>query len=310
LHRSHRSSRTDVSRKLIIATVANGAFVAVELASGVVANSLALIGDALHNLTDSLALLVALGAVLLARRPPTPARSFGFQRAGILAAFMNAGALLAFTLFIFAEAWSRFRTPVAVNSGVMIVVAAVGVVLNGGVSLWLREEGRTDVNIRGAVVHMFADALASVGVIAAALMIRATGNSYWDPLISVMIGLLIVWSSWGILRETINLLLEGTPRGVDPEAVTRELAAQEGVYGVHHLHIWAIAPSRLALSCHLQLGDVSLKSAGDLLRSVSSMLATRYRIEHTTIQFEHAGCPDDDPYCLHPSGEKQLTVDG
>jgi cobalt-zinc-cadmium efflux system protein len=296
----HDHERTPVSRKLVIATVANGLFVVVELTFGFLSNSLALIGDALHNFTDALALMVALSAVLLARRPPTPERSFGFQRAGILAAFINAGALVAFTVFIFVEAWERFQAPELVDTGVMMAVAAVGVLLNGGVTLWLREEGRHDVNVRSAVVHMFADALASVGVIVAALLIRYTGQLYWDAMISVAIGVLILWSSWGILRETVNLLLEGTPRGIDPEAVTRDLAAEEGVDGVHHLHIWAIAPSRAALSCHVQLGDVTLSHASAVLRRISSMLARRYNIEHTTIQFEHVACPEDDPYCVLP----------
>jgi cobalt-zinc-cadmium efflux system protein len=303
-HHGSAGGGTEISRKLIIATAANAIFVVVELGFGIAANSLALIGDALHNLTDSVALLIAFVAVILERRPPTPVRSFGYQRAGILAAFVNAGALMAFTIFIFSEAWERLQHPAEVNSSLMIIVASIGVLLNGGVSLWLREEGRTDVNIRAAVVHLLADALASVGVIVAGIMIRRTGQTFWDPAISAVIGVLIIWSAWGILRETVNLLLEGTPRGIDPDEVSRALAAEEGVYGVHHLHIWAIAPSRPALSCHLQLGDVSLSTAGEVLRRVSSMLARQYRIAHTTIQFEHAGCPDDDPYCLLPPNRK------
>lgn len=296
----HPIERRQISRRLVIATVANALFVVVELVLGFYANSLALIGDALHNLTDVVALFIALIAVLLERRPATPSRTYGFQRAGVLAAFVNAATLVGLTLYIFVEAWSRFRNPEPVDTSLMIVVAFIGVLLNGAVTLWFREAGRHDVNIQSAVVHMFADTLASAGVIVAALLIRATGLPLFDPLVSVVIGLLILWSSWSILRETVNLLLEGTPRGIDPEEVTRDLGTQEGVLGVHHLHIWAIGPSSRALSCHLQLGDVSLRSAGDVLKRVNAMLADRYGIAHTTIQVEHLGCPADDPFCLLP----------
>lgn len=293
--------RRHISRRLVIATVANAAFVVIELSVGFYANSLALIGDALHNLTDVVALFMALIAVLLERRPATPSRTYGFQRAGVLAAFVNAATLVGLTVYIFVEAWSRIRSPEDVDTSLMIVVAFIGVLLNGAVTLWFREAGRHDVNIRSAVIHMFADTLASAGVIVAALLIRATGVVLFDPLVSVVIGLLILWSSWSILRETVNLLLEGTPRGIDPQEVTRDLATQEGVLEVHHLHIWAIGPARRALSCHLQLGDVSLRSAGDVLRRVNSLLSERYGIAHTTIQVEHLGCPADDPFCLLPA---------
>ena len=296
-----------MDRRLLIATVANGLFVVVEMSIGYYANSLSLVGDAFHNLTDTLALLLAFVAVRLERRPATPERSFGYQRAGILAAFVNAGVLVAFTIFIFAEAARRIENPQPVQTGWMLAVAGIALLLNGGITLWFREAGRHDVNIRSAVMHMFADALASAGVIVAALLIRWTGSTVFDPLISIVIGIMILWSSWGILRETVNLLLEGTPSGIDPQAVVRDLAAEEGVQGVHHVHIWAIAPSRPALSCHLQLGDVSLRSAGEVLYRVSRMLESRYQIAHTTIQFEAVGCPVDDPFCLR--GESTSMID-
>jgi cobalt-zinc-cadmium efflux system protein len=304
---SHTVENRTMGRRLVIATVANALFVAVELAVGFYANSLSLIGDALHNFTDVIALVIALIAVTLERRPPTPSRTYGYQRAGVLAAFINAGTLVGFTIYIFVEAWMRFRNPEPVDTSAMMIVAFIGVLLNGAVTLWFREAGRHDVNIRSAVIHMFADTLASAGVIVAALLIRSTGRTVFDPLISVMIGVLILWSSWSILRETVNLLLEGTPRGIDPEMVTLDLAAQQGVLGVHHLHIWAIGPSRSALSCHLQLGDVSLRSAGEVLKRVNEMLTERYAIAHTTIQVEHLGCPADDPFCLLPSEDGEAV---
>jgi cobalt-zinc-cadmium efflux system protein len=291
-----------VSRKLVVAAAATFVFVLIEVAVGFHAGSLALVGDSLHNLTDTVALLLALFAVRIERRPPTTAKTYGYQRAGILAAFINAGTLVAFTVFIFIEAFHRFRAPRPVDSRLMLATAACAVVLNTVITIALHRDGRHDVNIRSAVVHMLGDAISSAGIIVAAILIRVTGSPRWDPAISVVIGILILWSSWGILRETVNLLLEGTPRGIDLEAVTVALAALDGVEGVHHLHVWALGPSRPALSCHLMVGDVPLKTTGTLLDRVTSMLAERFEIAHATIQFEFARCDADDPYCVPYSG--------
>ncbi|HVT04054.1 MAG TPA: cation diffusion facilitator family transporter [Thermoanaerobaculia bacterium] len=286
-----------VGLKLLLATAATLLFVGVEVGVGVAANSLALIGDALHNFTDALALVVALSAVTLARRAPTSSKSFGYQRAGVLAAFVNAGVLVGVTIFVFVEAVRRILLPEPVNTLWMIYVAAAAVVLNSAIAFSLRQEGRDDINIRSAVLHVLSDALASLGILLGALLIRWTGKSIFDPIISVGIGVVILMSSWGILRETVNLLLEGTPRGIDPEAVTVEMGQVEGVRGVHHLHIWALAPSSPALSCHVLLGDVSLKSTREVFSRINAMLGDRFHISHATIQFEHVGCPEDDPFC-------------
>ena len=294
----HTHHHIEVSKKLVIAAVATLLFVVIELGIGYFAHSLSLVGDALHNFTDSVALLLAFSALRLERRKPTTEKSYGYHRAGILAAFINAGTLVGFTVYIFIEAVERLRHPNAVNDRAMLITALVAIVLNSAISLSLRRDGRTDVNVRAAVMHMFGDAISSGGIVFAALMIRSTGNATWDPAVSILIGLLILWSSWGILRETVNLLLEGTPTGIDPEAVTRAVAEVEGVYGVHHLHIWALGPSRPALSCHVMVGDVPVKTTSKLLEDVNEMLAHKYRIAHTTIQFEYANCSEDDPFCI------------
>ncbi len=299
-----------VSRKLVVASIATLAFVVVELTVGVKASSLALIGDALHNFTDTLALLLAWFAVRLERRPATAEKSYGYQRAGILSAFINAGTLAAFTIFIFVEAVQRFRAPHAVNTIFMLVTAAIALLLNAAITFWLHREGKHDVNVRSAVIHMFGDAVSSAGIIVAAILIRATGQQFWDPAVSMLIGVLILWSSWGVLRETINLLLEGTPSGIDPDAVNESLAAINGVQGVHHLHIWALAPSRPSLSCHLMVGDVAVRTTGKLLDEVNAMLARTYRIAHTTIQFEFANCDVEDPYCVPYSENAEVSEAG
>ena len=299
----HALHNTIVSRKLIVATAATLLFVVVQVVVGFAANSLALIGDALHNFTDGLALMLALAAIRLERRRPTDEKSYGYHRAGILAAFVNAAILVALTIYLFIEAASRFRSPEPVDSMAMIIVAALGIALNAAITFALRREGRSDVNVRAAVMHMLGDTFSSAGIIVAAILIRVTGTRQWDAVISIAIGFLILWSSWGILRETVNLLLEGTPRGIDPDAVARSLGGIAGVYGVHHLHIWALGASRPAMSCHIMVGDVPVKTTRKLLDEVNAVLLHDHRIAHTTIQFEFADCAADDPYCLPYSAQ-------
>jgi cobalt-zinc-cadmium efflux system protein len=294
----HDHAPRAVSRKLALSTAATLLFVGLELAAGLYANSLALLGDALHNFTDTLALVIALVAVRLERRPPTSAKSFGYQRAGILAAFVNSGTLVAFTIFIFVEAFERFRHPHAADTTFMLVTAGAAIVLNGAITLALRREGEHDVNIRSAMLHMLGDALSGVGIVIAALLIRATGSARWDPAVSVVIGVLILWSSWGVFKEAANLLLEGTPSSIDPDAVTRSLQSVNGIHGIHHLHIWALAPARPALSCHVMVGDVPLRTTSAMLANINEVLAKEHGIVHATVQFEFAGCSEDDPYCL------------
>jgi cobalt-zinc-cadmium efflux system protein len=294
----HHHHHHDVTRKLTIATVANLIVVVAEVTVGIWAGSLSLIGDALHNLTDAVALLIALVAVRLERRAPTSAKSFGYQRAGILAAFINAAMLVTFTIFVFHEAWERLRAPRDVSTTAMLITAAIAMLVNGATALSLHHESREDVNIRGAFVHMIGDAVSSAGIIVAAVLIRITGTPVWDAAVSILIGALILWSSYGVLRESVNLLLEGTPAAIDPEAVTQSLGRIDGIYGVHHLHIWALGPSRPALSCHLMVGDVPVKETTRILDEITAMLARDYRIAHTTVQFEYAMCAADDPYCV------------
>jgi len=299
----HAVAGASVSRKLLIASIATFIFVLAELSIGMFANSLSLIGDALHNFTDTLALLLALFAVRLERRPPNEVKSYGYHRAGVLAAFINAGTLAAFTLFIFVEAIARLRVPKPVNAGWMLITAVVALALNAAITLWLRREGRADLNIHSAVLHMLGDAISSAAIIIGAILIRMTGMAFWDPAISMVIAVLILWSSWGVFREALNLLLEGTPSEIDPSSVQRSLGGIDGVYGVHHLHIWALGASRAALSCHLMVGDIAVKTTGTLLDRVKHMLEDEYGIVHTTIQFEFSNCDAEDPYCVPYSAD-------
>lgn len=293
----HHHHRQDVSRKLTIATSLNILVVIAELLIGFRAGSLALIGDALHNGTDAFALILALVAVRLERRPATTAMSFGYQRAGVLVAFINAAMLVAFTVFFLQEAWLRLSHPTAVQTIPMLATAAVALAVNAGTAWSLHRESRGDVNIKGAVIHMIGDAVSSAGIIVAAVLIRVTGSTMWDAVVSMLIGTLILWSSYGVLKESMNLLLEGTPAGIDPKIVQDAIGAIDGVQGVHHLHIWALGPSRPSLSCHLMVGDVPISSTAALVDQINAMLLHDFRIAHTTIQFEFAVCPVDDPSC-------------
>lgn len=297
-HHSHEVEGPGLRTKLVVSAAATLIFVAVELVTGVMANALALIGDAVHNLTDSISLFLALLVVFIEVLPATRVKSFGYQRAGILVAFVNASLLVAFTIFLIVESWDRYRNPEPVETLPMIVVAAIGILLNLAITMWLRRESQNDINVRAAVIHLFGDTLSSAGVIVAAVLIATTGRTIFDPIVTLVIAAFIFWSAWDVLRETVNLLLEGTPRGIDPHEVAENLLSLDGVNGVHHLHIWAITPTKPALSCHLMLDNVTLASAGETLAAATTMLSEEYSISHTTIQFEHAGCPVDDPHCI------------
>lgn len=296
-HDHHHHHRHDVGRKLAIATALNVLVVVAEIVIGLWAGSLALIGDALHNGTDAVALILALMAVRLERKPATSEMSFGYQRAGVLVAFINAAMLVAFTVFFLQEAWKRLGKPHEVQTMAMLIMATIALAVNAGTAWSLHRESRGDVNIKGAVVHMIGDAVSSAGIIVAALLIRVTGSTMWDAVVSMLIGTLILWSSYGVLKESVNLLLEGTPSGIDPQVVQDAIGAIDGVQGVHHLHIWALGPSSPALSCHLMVGDVPVKSTAALLDEINALLLHDFRIAHTTIQFEFAVCAVDDPNC-------------
>src|SRR5205085_55196 len=204
---------------------------------------------------------------------------------GILAAFINAAMLATLTIFVFREAYLRLRHVESVQTTPMLIMGSITLLVNGLIAFSLHEESREDLNIRGAFVHMIGDAISSAGIIVAAILIITTGAAQWDAIISIFIGVLILWSSYGVLSESMNLLLEGTPSSIDPEAVTRALGTVNGIQGVHHLHIWALGPSSPALSCHLMVGDVPVSTTAKLLEEINELLAHEFAIAHTTVQF-------------------------
>ena len=291
------------SRVLRIALLLTAGYIALLIVTGLRAHSLALLSEAGHNVSDFLALLLSWGAAYLQERPPSNTKTFGYHRAGVLAAFINASTLVLISLFIFYEAVERLYKPVAVDSGIMMIVAAVGVAINGVIA-WMLMRTHSDLNIRSALVHMVGDTLATLAVVLGGLAIRLTGQNYIDPVLSVLIGVMIVWSSFGIIRESLNILLEGTPRGMELEQVEVALRDINGVNNVHDLHIWSIGSESHALSCHIAIADIPPSESESIMRQVQHTLAERFRILHTTIQFEHVVCDIAHGCIIVPEGDQ------
>jgi cobalt-zinc-cadmium efflux system protein len=274
---------------LRISLIATLAYVALTFVAGLRAHSLALLSEAGHNVSDFLALLLSFAAVYFQSRPADDQRTFGYQRAGVLAAFLNAGTLVAISLWIGVEAVHRLSAPVAVQPRVMMIVAAAGVLMNGVIATLLWGVAR-DVNMRSAFLHMAGDTLSTAAVIAGGAGILFTGQNWIDPVLSLIIAALILWSSAGIVRETLNILLEGTPRGVNLTEIRAEMEAVSGVLNVHDLHVWNIGSQSRALACHVTIDDIPPSASTIILSKVNHILKDHFDICHTTIQFENCNC--------------------
>ena len=294
---SHGDSTGSVLRWSLLAT---SLFVVIEVVAGIRAHSLALLSDAGHNFTDALALGLAWLGFYLQSKPADETKTFGYHRAGVLSAFVNALTLVVLSAWILYESVVRLGDPQAVNETVMIAVACLGLAMNGGIMLALKSASRGDVNIRGAFIHMLGDALGSIAIIAGAVAIRYTGWRRVDPILSIMIALLIVWTAWDIIRESLNILLEGLPRGLRLSDVTNAIQATPGVLDVHDLHIWSLGSSAHALSCHVRIEDVPPSASDIILRKLNGVLEEKFHIAHTTVQFEHVSCAISQTGCAIP----------
>jgi cobalt-zinc-cadmium efflux system protein len=265
------------------------AYIVLLVVAGVRAHSLALLSEAGHNLSDFLALLLSLGAVFLQARPPSSTKTYGYHRAGVLVALVNSASLVIVSFFIFYEAFRRVQRPEHVHAGLMIWVAAAGVVMNAAIALLLYRTSQ-DVNIRSALLHEVGDTLSTAAVIAGGWAILLTGQYWIDSALSFGIGALILWSAVGIVRETLNILLEGTPRGMTIGTIETAMRSIDGVNDVHDLHVWSIGSETHALSCHIAIADIPPSASDRILRDVKELLLRDFKIDHTTIQFEHAQC--------------------
>lgn len=274
---------------LRISLIATALYVAVTFIAGMRAHSLALLSEAGHNVSDFLALLLSFAAVYFHNRPADDARTFGYQRAGVLAAFINAGSLMVISVWIGLEAVHRLYAPVPVQPRLMMVVAAAGVVMNGVIAALLWGVAR-DVNMRSAFLHMAGDTLSTAAVIGGGAAILFTGQNWIDPVLSLIIAALILWSSWGIVRETLNILLEGTPRGVNLSQIRGDMTAIGGVLNVHDLHVWSLGSQSRAMACHVTIADIPPSESAGILEKLNHILRDHHNICHTTIQFEHENC--------------------
>jgi cobalt-zinc-cadmium efflux system protein len=287
----------DAIKRLAISLGITLAFVLVEILYGILSNSLALLTDAAHNFTDVLALGLSWWALRLATNPSHARRTFGYHRAGIMVALLNSTSLVIIALGIFIEAYKRFVDPPEVNAGIMIPVAVLAVAVNIVTALLVRRGSEHDLNMRSAFQHLMGDVLSTIGAVIAGIIILFTGLNWIDPLVSIFIGFLILWNAWGIVRESIEILMEATPADIDVDVLLKDIQEVEGVRGVHDLHIWSINHSMRTLSAHILTEDIPISQGARIQVVLTELLAEKYRVAHATLQLECEGCSPPDLYC-------------
>jgi cobalt-zinc-cadmium efflux system protein len=283
------TSSGKMQRVLTFSLCATFCYVVATFYFGLRAHSLALVSEAGHNVSDMLAIALSFVAVYFQRRPATDEKTFGYQRAGVLAAFVNALTLMVLAGWIAVSAVHRLYAPVAVQPRLMMVVAAAGVLMNGAIAglLW---KFSGDVNIRSVFLHMLGDTLSTAAVIAGGLGILLSGMMWIDPVLSILIAGMILWSSATIVRETLNILLEGTPRAVSLGSVRTAIANVPGVLDVHDLHCWSLGSASHALASHVTIAEMPVSECASILDAINCALRDGFHITHTTIQFEIRGC--------------------
>jgi len=291
-------------RRLLVALSITGLMTIVELAGGLISNSLALIGDAGHMFTDTLALGLSLFALNLTKRPASQTKTYGYYRAEILAALVNGAILVAVSGYIFYEAYHRFVEPPEVRGGLMLIVAVIGLAANVvGISV-LRSAGSRNLNVKGAFLHMWSDTLSSLGVIAAGAIILLTGRTIADPIISIVIGLLILRGAGGLVWESVNILLEAVPKHLDVSRINGAVRKIKGVRDIHDVHLWAITSGMYAMSCHLLIEDQMVSNCNQIVEEVNKTLSQEFGISHSTVQLECEEC-ENSPVC-HIGGNHEI----
>lgn len=303
---AHGKGSTAIERILKISLALTLVYIVALFVAGVRSHSLALISEAGHNISDFAALGLSFVAVWLQRRPATDERTFGYQRAGVLAGFVNGLSLMVLAVWIGVEGVGRLLHPEAVRPGLMMAVAAAGVLMNGLIAGLLWRFSR-DVNIRSVFVHMLGDTVSTAAVIVGGFLIKLTHEQWIDPLLSLVIAAMILWSSWGIVRETLQILLEGTPASVPIHELREAVRGVGGVLDVHDLHIWSLTAQSHALACHVLVDEMPMSECEALLSRLKHELQDHFGIRHTTIQLEVTGCETTDGCCSPPKAE---AVDG
>lgn len=281
----------------------------IEAGAGFFANSLALLTDAAHNFTDVVALAISWYALRLTARPAHSRRTYGYHRAGILAALVNSSTLVIIALGIFWEAYQRLISPPHVDAYILIVVSALAFVVNAGTAWMIRLGADKDLNLRSAFVHLAGDALATLGALIAGIGIALTGLGVLDSIASALIALLILWNGWTIVRETLSILLESTPHDIDISAMVSDLMHVNGVQSVHDLHVWSISSELRALSAHVLTEEISMHDGVQIQREINSLLADKYHIAHSTLQLECEGCETQVLFCEMGVNERPQSLE-
>lgn len=283
--------------RLALSLVLTLVFVFIEAIAGFLGNSLALLTDAAHNLTDVIALGLSWFAIRLTAQPASGRRTYGYHRAGILVALINSTTLVLISLGIFYEAYRRFMQPPEVQPGILIFVGLIAVIVNVVTALLVRKGSEQDLNIRSAFVHLVGDVISTLGAVTAGIFIYFSGANWLDPLVSVLIGFLILYNAWGILRDSLDILLEATPRDIDTSRLVRDVLQVEGVLDVHDLHIWSLTQNLRTMSAHILTADLPISSGASIQRQIHEILFHRYNIAHATLQLECADCLPVSLYC-------------
>src|SRR5882762_5051810 len=304
-HDHHHNHAHPTLRPAVLgwAMAATLGLVVAEVFGGILGRSVALLNDAVHNLSDVPAIGISYLAMHYAQRPADSEKTYGYHRAGTLAAYTNASVLVLLSLWLGYEAIERFRSPVEVVESWMIWTSVAALAVNGGITLALIR-GRGDLNLRSILVHNFGDALSNIAIIAGAIIIHATGAHWVDPLLGLAIGLLVLWSSIGILRDSAHILLEGRPKEMGIEEVARAILKVEGVQEVHDVHLWSLGGGHNALSLHARIPDMHLDECERLLASIKQVAAKEFGVEHTTVQLERAGLPAQSGYVMPEPAKK------
>ena len=283
-------------------------FVFIEAIAGIIGNSLALLTDAAHNLTDVIALGLSWYAIRLTNQPADARKTYGYHRAGILVALINSTTLVIISLGIFYEAWRRFRNPPEVQSGILITVGLIAVTINLVTALLVRKGSEYDLNIRSTFLHLMGDVFSTVGAVIAGVIIYFTNANWLDPLVSVLIGFLILYNAWGILRDTMDILLEATPRDIDTSKLVHDVMQVKGVLGVHDLHVWSLTQNLRTMSAHILTDDLHISAGAEIQRGINEIVYHGYNISHATLQLECVDCLPDSLYCDlngHSHAEKE-----
>jgi cobalt-zinc-cadmium efflux system protein len=306
-HHGHGHAHAAAGSRLTLGIILSSVIFIAEVTGGLISNSLALLSDAGHVFADIVALSLSAYALRQAQRPPSHRMTFGYHRIGVMVAIVNAVAIFGIAAFIFFEAVQRLQSPPEVNSPVMLAVASLGLIANLVVAFWLREAQKDSINVRSAFWHVLGDALASVGVIIGALIIMATGLAVADAVVSIIIGLIIAASAWGILSEGVAVLLESTPAHIRLTELADAIRAVPGVKEVHDLHVWSLTPNLHALSSHIVIEDRLTSETAQVRGQVEKLLAGHYGITHTTLQMECQSCAPGGLLCTLEPGACPLT---